>query len=136
MWWSVGEAEITLNTVGLIPTIFWLNVDWIIGFLFPGALWILYTSGLYLLSAQMKRFRIPAFVHLISSRGGVNPQSLWLLGQAPQAANNTTDDSAPTRIALVNARSLANKTFILNDFFSSHGLDFLFVTETWLCVGE
>ncbi len=34
------------------------------------------------------------------------------------------------------ARSLANKTFVLRDFFSSHGLDFLCVTETWISAGE
>ncbi|KAL6455414.1 hypothetical protein MHYP_G00361580 [Metynnis hypsauchen] len=39
-------------------------------------------------------------------------------------------------MALVNARSLANKTFILKDFFMSRGLDFLCVTETWMTVGE
>lgn len=48
-------------------------------------------------------------------RGGVNQQSLWLLGREPRMANNP----ASTRIALVNARSLSNKTFILNDFFTS-----------------
>lgn len=37
------------------------------------------------------------------------------------------------RLGLVNARSLANKTFILNDFFTSPHLDFLLVTETWAC---
>lgn len=35
----------------------------------------------------------------------------------------------------MNARSLLNKTFLL-DFFSSCDLDFLCVTETWLSVGE
>ena len=34
------------------------------------------------------------------------------------------------------ARSLSNKTFILNDFLISCGLALLFVTETWLSVGE
>ncbi len=43
---------------------------------------------------------------------------------------------APTRMALVNARSLANKSFILNYFFTSNNLDILYVTETWLGVGE
>ncbi|KAL6484148.1 hypothetical protein MHYP_G00061930 [Metynnis hypsauchen] len=43
---------------------------------------------------------------------------------------------APVRIGLVNARSLENKTFILLDFFSSHDLDFLSVTETWLSAEE
>uniref|UniRef100_A0A3B3HT18 Reverse transcriptase domain-containing protein n=1 Tax=Oryzias latipes TaxID=8090 RepID=A0A3B3HT18_ORYLA len=38
----------------------------------------------------------------------------------------------PARMALVNARSLANKTFILKDFFVTHRLDFLYVTETWI----
>lgn len=39
-------------------------------------------------------------------------------------------------MALINARSLAKKTFILNDLFLSHEIDFLFVTETWLNAGE
>lgn len=38
--------------------------------------------------------------------------------------------STPIRIALVNVRSLANKSFILNDFFTSYALDILYVTET------
>lgn len=40
------------------------------------------------------------------------------------------------RLALIDARSLANKTFLLNDFFTSHELDFMFLTETWLKAGE
>ena len=40
------------------------------------------------------------------------------------------------KMALVNARSASNKNFILNDFFTSHDLDFLFLTETWAKVGE
>ncbi|RXN28334.1 RNA-directed DNA polymerase from mobile element jockey-like protein [Labeo rohita] len=39
------------------------------------------------------------------------------------------------RFALINVRSVANKTFILNDFFASRELDFMFMTETWLNVG-
>ncbi len=39
-------------------------------------------------------------------------------------------------MALVNARSVSNKTFILNDFFTSRGLDFLFLTETWTGADE
>lgn len=42
----------------------------------------------------------------------------------------------PVRFGLVNARSLSNMTFILKDFFTSRGLDFLCVTETWVSVGE
>jgi len=36
----------------------------------------------------------------------------------------------------VNVRSISNKSFILNDLFTSHFLDFLFVTETWLKQGD
>ncbi|KAJ8401996.1 hypothetical protein AAFF_G00372310 [Aldrovandia affinis] len=39
------------------------------------------------------------------------------------------------RMALLNTRSLANKTFLLNDFFTSRDLDFMFLTETWLHAG-
>ncbi|XP_005749552.1 RNA-directed DNA polymerase from mobile element jockey-like, partial [Pundamilia nyererei] len=38
-------------------------------------------------------------------------------------------------MALINIRSLSNKTFLLKDFFSSHELDFMFLTETWLHAG-
>ena len=39
-------------------------------------------------------------------------------------------------MALLNARSIANKTFLLNDFFTSRKLDFMFLTETWAHAGE
>ncbi|XP_013859206.1 RNA-directed DNA polymerase from mobile element jockey [Austrofundulus limnaeus] len=41
-----------------------------------------------------------------------------------------------TKLALLNVRSLTNKTFIMNDFFCSNSLDFMFLTETWLSPGE
>ncbi len=44
--------------------------------------------------------------------------------------------TTPVAMALINARSLANKTFILNDLFASHKLDFVFITETWLKAGD
>ncbi len=48
----------------------------------------------------------------------------------------SSSDTIPVTMALINARSLANKTFILNDLFASNELDFLFVTETWLKGGD
>lgn len=42
----------------------------------------------------------------------------------------------PLNMALVNARSICNKTFILNDFLTRHDLDILFLTETWASAGE
>ncbi len=35
-------------------------------------------------------------------------------------------------MSLLNVRSLANKTFILRDFFTHNNLDILFMTETWI----
>lgn len=65
-------------------------------------------------------------------RGGVDHRHLRPLARATQ----TADVPAPIRCALVNARSIVNKTFILKDYFTSQNLDLLFVTETWLSVGE
>ncbi|CAJ1061240.1 RNA-directed DNA polymerase from mobile element jockey [Xyrichtys novacula] len=68
-------------------------------------------------------------------RRGVNPRHLRALCRAPRSAD-ASDVPISARFGLVNARSLANKTFILKDFFMSRGLDFLCVTETWLSTGE
>lgn len=35
-------------------------------------------------------------------------------------------------MALLNVRSLTNKTFIVNDIIRSHKLDCILLTETWL----
>lgn len=40
------------------------------------------------------------------------------------------------KMALINALSLVNKTFILHDFITSNNLDFMFITETWMKVGD
>ena len=39
-------------------------------------------------------------------------------------------------MALINAWSITNKTFVLNYFFTSRDLDFMLLTETWLHIGE
>ena len=49
-----------------------------------------------------------------------------------QTKQSVSSKSTTLKLALINARSVSNKTFILQDFFSSHNLDFLFLTETWL----
>ena len=36
------------------------------------------------------------------------------------------------KTALLNIRSLGNKSFLIHDFITSRNLDFLFLTETWL----
>lgn len=40
------------------------------------------------------------------------------------------------KMALVNAMSVCNKTYVLKNFFSSNELDILFLTETWPRLGE
>ena len=65
----------------------------------------------------------------------MNPHHLQSLHRAPRTAD-ASDKPVPARFGLVNARSLANKTHILRDFFTSQGLDFLCVTETWLGTGD
>lgn len=51
-------------------------------------------------------------------------------------ASRSSQEADTVNMALVNARSFLNKTFILNNFFTQHNLDFLFISETWLNVGE
>ncbi len=59
-------------------------------------------------------------------RGGVCISHLRSLSRA----SDQTIDSREIRMSLINARSVSNKTVIINDFFNSCTLDFLFITET------
>ncbi|XP_076597184.1 uncharacterized protein LOC143326976 [Chaetodon auriga] len=68
------------------------------------------------------------------SERGVNHRLLRTLPRVPRSTGSQAP--ATTRVGLVNARSLANKTFIVRNFFSSRGLDFLCMTETWISAGE
>lgn len=63
--------------------------------------------------------------------GGVDYHHLCPLCRASHSVSQIVSDSSLIIMALVNSRSLGNKTFILNDF-----INFLFVTETWLSVGD
>ncbi|XP_078020782.1 uncharacterized protein LOC144459869 [Epinephelus lanceolatus] len=63
--------------------------------------------------------------------GGVDFRNLRPLRRVSTKAREEITYS----LALLNARSPANKTFILNDFFTSRELDFMFLTETWIQVG-
>lgn len=65
-------------------------------------------------------------------RGGVNLHNLRPLLRARQ----TDTASLQLNMALINARSLLKKTFILNDFFISQTLDLFLITETWKKPGE
>jgi hypothetical protein len=49
---------------------------------------------------------------------------------------DVTEVSTELRFALINVRSLTNKTFILSDFFKTQSLDILCLTETWVNTGD
>lgn len=65
-------------------------------------------------------------------RSGVDSLNLRPLKRVALSVNG----DSTLRLALINARSLANKTFLLNDFITSRELDFMFLIETWLNAGE
>lgn len=82
------------------------------------------------------------YVRRQSADRGVNHRNLRSLRNGSpvtfyDSSLQYSSDTTPTPVtmALINVRSLANKTFILNDLFLSHEIDFLFVTETWLNAG-
>ena len=64
---------------------------------------------------------------------GVNHSNLKPLNRVSRAADTPT--TVLTSCALINARSVRKKSFILNNLFSSNSLDILFVTETWIQPG-
>lgn len=45
---------------------------------------------------------------------------------------NSVHSASSLKMALLNVRSLINKTFIVSDIISSHRLDCILLTETWL----
>ncbi len=63
---------------------------------------------------------------------GVNTLNLRSLNRTSQFQ----EDSLVYKVALINAGSLINKTFLLNYFFTSHALDILCITETWIKPGD
>lgn len=68
---------------------------------------------------------------------GVNLQNLRPVSIGSQLCQDALSEfKSKIRLALLNVRSLKNKTFILNDFIRARNLDFLFISETWLNVGD
>ncbi|XDV17969.1 hypothetical protein PO909_023757 [Leuciscus waleckii] len=72
--------------------------------------------------------RRPARIH----RQGSVKENLPL----SRAVSRQTGNNRPVRAALLNARSVTNKTFVLNDFISTRELDIFFLTETWIKPGD
>ena len=85
----------------------------------------------------MSPFRTPTTVSPASPRvrvrgGGVNSHNIRPLQYArcPKTPKHLT-----VKLALLNARSVSSKTFIMKDFFIQRHLDILFLTETWISAG-
>ena len=79
----------------------------------------------------------PVFIAPLRPRlqgGGLNLSNIQLLEYVGRIQAQVPHSRL--KMTLINARSASNKTFILNDFFTSHDLDFLFLTEMWAKVGE
>ncbi|XP_051912675.1 uncharacterized protein LOC127594991 isoform X2 [Hippocampus zosterae] len=70
------------------------------------------------------------------SRGGIQRKLLREFPQARRSKEAIPPVATPTRIGLLNARSLTNKIHILREYFLSNDLDFLCLTETWAGTGE
>lgn len=109
-------------------------MNYIVPSLCPGSSWIPSAPAWYLSPARLRDSSPAAPAFLGSLSAGKNHRHLRTLLRAPRSPEPQVP--APARIGLVNARSLANKTFILRDFFSSRSLNFLCVTETWIGAGK
>lgn len=77
------------------------------------------------------RFPLPCCQPVMIHRRGCTLENLPMVHRAPPQT-----ERRPVCMALINARSIVNKTFTLNNFFTSYSLDFLLLTETWLKPGE
>ncbi len=77
----------------------------------------------------------PAYGSPRVHRGGVCLNHLRAFFRARQS-EVSSEDPPRLRMALLNARSVVNKTVIINDFFSSRELDLLFITESWITTGD
>ena len=92
-----------------------------------------YTCHLSISPARSSTLDCPAAPPRLRIRsGGVNFLKIRPLQrfQSPQPL-----ESFAAKVALLNCRSVSNKTFILNDFFIKRDLDMLFLTETWIGSG-
>ena len=64
----------------------------------------------------------------------LNVSNFAVVPRAPWSVVNSQSGgmSSTLKLALLNVRSLAGKSFLINDFITEHNLDFMFLTETWL----
>ncbi|XP_070410856.1 RNA-directed DNA polymerase from mobile element jockey isoform X1 [Nothobranchius furzeri] len=67
---------------------------------------------------------------------GINLANLQYIARFDGAGLSLPSGKQSTRFALINARSVGNKTFILKEFFLNNSLSVLCATESWLTPGD
>lgn len=68
----------------------------------------------------------------LHSKRPLNIVNIPCVPQTAPKHEGTSNASKTLKLALLNVRSLAGKTFLINDLITEHSLDFMFLTETWL----
>lgn len=85
--------------------------------------------------SETRKIHRPAFYNVIPL--GFHEGRPWQSAFISQIVSSRLQRESPKlRMALTNARSLVNKTFICNDFIVSNDLNFFFVTESWIKSGD
>jgi len=65
----------------------------------------------------------------VSSAKSIHSSNLIIIPVAPTTQNKS---DKLINMALLNVRSIKNKSFLINDFISENKLHFMFLVETWL----
>lgn len=89
--------------------------------------------SVYLADLQPDQLFYPCWRGARRRRGGGACQDNILIPTVVPAA---VGKEVNVRMALLNVRSLSQKTFILHDFYKSHDLQFMFLTEIRMREGE
>uniref|UniRef100_A0A1A7Z355 Reverse transcriptase domain-containing protein n=1 Tax=Iconisemion striatum TaxID=60296 RepID=A0A1A7Z355_9TELE len=71
-----------------------------------------------------------------SDQQGVNPDNLQRITTRSAGTGASPPPALPTRFALINTRSVGNKTFILKEFFLYNSLNVLCAAKSWISPGE
>lgn len=76
---------------------------------------------------------VPMALVLVYQRNSTSGRGVCLvnLRSLPRASFSASGVPAPLRMGLINACSIANKSLLLCDLFTSKSMDFMLLTETW-----
>ena len=91
----------------------------------------------YLIHSDIKPFTLCIVIKYSYIMYIISLLSPWCVHwEPPNALPRTSACSAPVqtlsvKMALINAQSIANKLFVINNFFCRESMDLMFLTETW-----